>query len=246
MDVERPSRRTILALLVVGAVSLLVDFVFGEVGVLRTDGGESPTGATVSLPSHHAGGDVSVEEAIGDRRSRREYGDRPLELQELAQLCWAAQGMTDRASGHRAAPSAGALYPLELYVVVGTPGVADLDSGVYRYRPGNHDLVRERTGDLQSRLRDAAVEQDHVGAAAVDLVVTAVDERTTGKYGERGSARYVPMEAGHAGENVYLQAESLGLATVAVGAFADDRVREIVGAPGNQRPLYVFPVGARA
>jgi len=246
MEVERPSRRTVLALLVVAAVSLLLDLVFGDVGVLRTDGGESPAAATVSLPDPRDEGDVSVEGAIADRRSRREYGDRALELQELAQLCWAAQGVTDRVSGHRAAPSAGALYPLELYVVVGTPGVVDLDPGVYRYRPANHDLTRERTGDRQSRLQDAAVDQDHVGAAAVDLVVTAVDERTTGKYGERGSARYVPMEAGHAGENVYLQAESLGLATVAVGAFADGRVREIVGAPANQRPLYIFPVGARA
>ena len=82
--------------------------------------------------------------------------------------------------------------------------------------------------------------------AALDVVVTAVDERTTGKYGERGERRYVPMEAGHAGENLYLQAESLGLATVSIGAFDDGRVRDLVGAPENHRPLYVFPVGKRA
>jgi SagB-type dehydrogenase family enzyme len=245
MPIERSSKRALLALLAVALVSLLLDLAFGAFRIVRPDGGDAAADASVSLPTPRDEGDVSVEEAVANRRSRREYGDRPLELRELAQLCWATQGETDR-RGHRAAPSAGALYPLELYVVVGTPGVDDLDPGVYRYRPANHDLTRERTGDLQSQLRDAAVDQDHVGAAAVDVVLTAVDERTTGKYGERGSARYVPMEAGHAGENLYLQAESLGLSTVAVGAFNDGRVREIVGAPATHRPLYVFPVGARA
>jgi SagB-type dehydrogenase family enzyme len=243
MASQRASKRALLALFAVALVSLLLDLAFGAFRSVRPDGGGSAA-APVSLPTPRAESDVSVEEAIADRRSRREYGDNPLELRELGQLCWAAQGETDR-RGHRAAPSAGALYPLELYVVVGTPGVVDLDPGVYRYRPASHDLTRERSGDLQSELRDAAVDQDHVGAAAVDVVVTAVDERTTGKYGERGSARYVPMEAGHAGENLYLQAESLGLSTVAVGAFDDGRVRDIVGAPGTHRPLYVFPVGAR-
>lgn len=245
MDLERPSKRTILTLAAVALLSLLLDVAFGAFRVVRTDGGETPAATSVSLPTPRGKSDVSIEEAIANRRSRREYGDRPLELRTLAQVCWAAQGVSERTTGHRAAPSAGALYPLELYVVVGTPGVADLDPGVYHYRPEKHALTRERTGDVQSQLEDAAVDQDHVGAAAVDLVVTAVDERTTGKYGKRGRTRYVPMEAGHVGENVYLQAESLGLSTVAIGAFDDDRVREIVGASATERPLYIFPVGER-
>ena len=154
--------------------------------------------------------------------------------------------MTAPASGFRAAPSAGARYPLEVYVVAGTPGVEGLASGVYHYRPDRHDLTRERTGDRRAALRAAAVDQEAVEAAPVDVVLCGVDERTTGRYGERGRLRYVPMEAGHAGENLYLQAESLGLSTVSIGAFRDERVREILGVGERQRPLYIFPVGPRA
>jgi SagB-type dehydrogenase family enzyme len=246
MDVERPSRRTVLTLVAVAVLSVLLDLALGAVRIVRTDGGRGwGTTESVPLPAPSDDGDLPVEAAIADRRSRREYADRALDRRELGQLLWAAQGVTERSSGFRAAPSAGALYPLELYVVVGTPGVSDLDGGVYRYRPGPHDLVPGESGDVQPELRAAAVDQAFVGAAAIDVVVCAVDERTTGKYGERGRRRYVPMEAGHAGQNLYLQAESLGLATVSVGAFDDDRVRELVGAPADRRPLYVFPVGGR-
>lgn len=154
--------------------------------------------------------------------------------------------MTDRPSGFRATPSAGALYPLEVYVVVGSPGVEGLESGVYRYRPDGHDLATVGTDDVQSDLRRAAVGQAAVGEAAIDVVLCAIDERTTQRYGDRGARRYVPMEAGHAGQNLSLQAEALGLSTVAIGAFDDDRVRSVVDAPGDRRPLYVFPVGGRA
>jgi SagB-type dehydrogenase family enzyme len=237
----------VLTLLGVAGLSVLLDLAFGAFRIVRTDGGDGwAADETVSLPTPRGQSDVSVEAAIADRRSRRTYADRPLTRRELGQLLWATQGVTDRASGYRAAPSAGALFPLEVYVAVGAAGVEDLESGVYRYRPQRHDLGRGDTGDVRSELRAAAVDQAFVEAAAVDIVVCAVDERTTPKYGERGRRRYVPMEAGHAGENLYLQAEALGLATVSVGAFADDRVRDILGAPANQRPLYIFPVGGRA
>lgn len=246
MTIEQHFRRTILTLLVVTGLSLLLGLVFGAFRIIRTDGGKGwETAEAVPLPPPSGESDVSVEEAIANRRSRREYGEGPLSRRDLGQLLWAAQGMTTRTGDGRAAPSAGALYPLEVYVVVGTPGVEDLESGVYRYRPENHELVRGKTDSVQSELRAAAVDQEHVEEAAIDIVVCAVDERTTQKYGERGSERYVPMEAGHAGENLYLQAESLELSTVAIGAFSDDRVREIVDAPANQRPLYIFPVGER-
>ena len=247
MALERPSRRTILTLLVVAGLSLALDLVFGAFRFVRTDdGAEWSVEESVTLPRPRERSDVSVEEAIAGRRSRRAYSDRALDRGELGQLLWATQGVTNRDKGFRAAPSAGALYPLEVYVVVGSPGVEGLESGVYRYRPGRHELDRGRTGNVQSELRAGAVDQEFVEEAAVDIVVCAVDERTTRKYGERGRQRYVPMEAGHAGENLSLQAEALGLATVSVGAFRDDRVRDIVEAPADQRPLYIFPVGGRA
>jgi len=247
MTPSRPSKRTVLTLLAVGVSSLLMDLAFGAVRVVRTDDeDEWGVESTVPLPAPQQDGDVAVEAAIADRRSRREYGAGPLERSELGQLLWAAQGVTAQPSGFRAAPSAGALYPLEVYVVVGEQGVEGLESGVYRYRPGAHELERGATGDRQERLRSAALDQEFVEEAAIDLVVCAVDERTTGKYGERGRRRYVPMEAGHAAENVYLQAEALGLSTVSVGAFRDQQVRDVVDAPADQRPLYILPVGRRA
>jgi SagB-type dehydrogenase family enzyme len=247
MRLETPSRRTTLTVVAVVILSALINVATGAVRFVRTDGGSAwQSSETVPLPTPSRTGDVPVEAALATRRSRRDYADRALTRRELGQLLWAAQGVTDRVSGHRAAPSAGALYPLEVYAVVGTPGVEGLDPGVYRYRPGRHELSLGRTGDVQTQLRAAAVDQAFVERAAVDIVVCAVDERTTAKYGGRGERRYVPMEAGHAGQNLYLQAEALGLATVAVGAFNDERVRSLVGAPAGQRPLYVFPVGGRA
>jgi SagB-type dehydrogenase family enzyme len=242
----RPSRRAIVTLVVATVLSVILNAAFRPFRLDRPGDESRWQGAeSVPLPSPSRDGDLSVERAIENRRSRRAYGRRPLERRELGQLLWAAQGVTDRGSGFRAAPSAGALYPLELYVVVGTSGVEGLESGVYRYRPDGHELIPGPSESVQPQLRAAALDQEAVGEAAIDIVMCAVDERTTRKYGERGERRYVPMEAGHAGENVYLQAESLGLSTVAIGAFRDADVAEIIGAPTNQRPLYVFPIGER-
>lgn len=244
----RPTRRTLARLLVLAVLSAVVGVALGPLGVVRRDGGTwSFAGPdAIGLPAPREESAVSVEAAIADRRSRRNYGGGPLSKADLGQVLWAAQGVTARLEGYRTAPSAGALYPLELYVVVGSPGVEDLESGIYRYRPGNHALTRERSGDVQSALQEAAIDQESVGEAAVDVVVFGVDERTTGKYGERGERRYVPMETGHAGENVYLQAESLGLATVCVGAFGDGAVSDLLDAPDDWRPLAIYPIGQRA
>ncbi|MFT4892055.1 MAG: SagB-type dehydrogenase family enzyme [Halobacteriales archaeon] len=212
--------------------------------------GPIPKDESVPLPRPDtAAGDKRVADAIANRRSRREYGTEPLTAAELGQLLWAAQGITERhqtAVDFRAAPSAGATYPLELFVVIGDPGVDDLDPGIYHYDLHEHRLERIESGTVQPELERVALDQEWVGTAALDIVITAVDERTTQRYGRRGRQRYVPMEAGHVGENIYLQAESLGLSTVAIGAFRDTPLRNLLGVPDSHRPLYIYPVGQRA
>lgn len=169
----------------------------------------------------------------------REYSRRALTLAEVSQLLWAAQGMTHR-SGLRTAPSAGALYPLEVYLIAAK--VVGLSPAVYRYDPRAHVLSMVMEGDQRIPLSSAALGQTFVQEAAIALVFCAVYRRTTAKYGQRG-LRYVQMEVGHAGQNVYLQAVSLQLGTVAVGAFHDERVREVIGAASDEEPLCIMPIG---
>jgi len=196
----------------------------------------------VFLPLPRLKGEVSLEEAIASRRSIRDYLDKPLSLEQLAQLLWAAQGITDVTRSFRAAPSAGATYPLELYVVVGEGGVTGLEAGVYHYDPRAHVLVLVKKGDVREDLARACLNQPWVREAPVSIVIVAVYSRTTARYGDRG-VRYVHIEVGHVGQNIYLQATALGLGTVAVGAFYDEEVRKIVGAKDAEHPLYVMPVG---
>lgn len=198
-------------------------------------------GDRLKLPEPRYASNTSVEAALVQRRSVRAYSGENLTIEELSQLLWAAQGITEPWGG-RTAPSAGALYPLELYVVVGN--VTDLDAGVYQYRPANHELEKTRDGDVRAALAGAALNQGFIGDAAIDLVIFGVFNRTTVKYRERG-IRYVYMEAGHAAQNVYLQAESLDLGTVTIGAFDDPAVQQIVGMQEQGRPLYIMPVGRK-
>lgn len=195
----------------------------------------------IRLPEPDTEGTVSVEEAVAGRRSVRDFSSRALSLEDVSQLVWAAQGVTGE-SGKRAAPSAGALYPVELYVVAGR--VEGLEPGAYRYRPWRHELERVGTGDLRARLARAALNQRWVEEAPAVLVIAAVYERTSAKYGGR-ARRYVHMEVGAVAENVYLQAEARGLGTVLVGAFHDDRVADVLGLPDDHRPLGLMPVGHR-
>jgi SagB-type dehydrogenase family enzyme len=195
----------------------------------------------IKLPPPVKKSEISVEEAIESRRSRREYSDVSLSLKEISQLCWAAQGITDVKTGFRAAPSAGALYPLEIFIVIFS---AELEKGVYHYLPQEHALKLVKNGDFRESLSRAALGQSAVKNAAMNFVITAVYERTARKYGQRAE-RYVHMEAGHVAQNIYLQAESLGLATVSIGAFYDSEVREVISAPEDHVPLYIMPVGKR-
>ena len=195
----------------------------------------------MKLPEPRYDSNVSLEETLLKRRSVRDYTDEPLTLHEVSQLLWAAQGITDPA-GLRTAPSAGALYPLEVYVVVGS--VQSLSPGVYRYEPDGHQLVKTVDDDKRAGLAAAALEQGCVKEGAINIVFTAVYERTTQKYGERG-IRYVHMEVGHAAQNVYLQAVAFNLGTVVIGAFHDDQVMEILSLPQQEQPLYIMPVGRK-
>lgn len=173
--------------------------------------------------------------ALAERRSLREYGSRPLTLQEVSQLLWAAQGITNEA-GFRTAPSAGAKYPLEILL-------ATID-GVSRYDPREHRLGSVFTGDVREDLAAAAVQQSWIATAPIVFVITAIVARTAGRYGDRAE-RYVLLESGHAAQNLLLQAVALGLGGVTVGAFYDDQVSKIMRLPAGERPLYIIPVGER-
>ena len=201
----------------------------------------SPAGdsRSMALPEPAYDSDTSVEKALLERRSIRDYRREALTLKQVGQLLWSAQGVTST-GGMRTAPSAGALYPLEVYAVIGN--VEGVAPGVYKYRPDAHELVKVLDGDWRKALSQAALNQECVSQGAIDIVITAVYERTTGKYGERG-IRYVHMEAGHAAQNIYLQAFSLELGTVTIGAFDDDGVKRVLRLPDNEEPLYIMPVG---
>ena len=197
--------------------------------------------ARITLPEPRYDSDVSLEETLLKRRSVRDYSDEALTLQEVSQLLWAAQGITDP-SGKRTAPSAGALYPLEVYVVVGD--IEDIAKGVYKYQPQENELIKILDGDQREALTKAALDQQSVAQGAIDIVITAIYKRITDKYGDRG-IRYVHMEAGHAAQNVYLQVVALNLGTVSIGAFYDDQVKEVLNLPEDREPLYIMPVGRK-
>lgn len=193
----------------------------------------------VQLPKPHFDSGTSVERALLDRRSVREYRDEPLTLAEIGQLLWAAQGVT-APGGLRTAPSAGALYPLELYLVAGN--VRDLPPGIYHYRPQPHTLAPVLAGDRRAELSAAALQQSAIKEAPVSLVFSAVVARTIGKYGKRG-VRYVYMDHGHAAQNVSLQAVALDLGTVVIGAFDDDALGRVMSLSSEEEPLSIMPVG---
>jgi SagB-type dehydrogenase family enzyme len=198
-------------------------------------------GELIDLPDPRFESEVSLEEAILRRRSTREFSNKPVTIEEVSQLLWAAQGITSE-RGYRTAPSAGALYPLEVYVVVGY--VDDLSLGVYWYRPSEHALVKVTGGDVVRGLTEAALMQQSVSEAAVNLVITAVYSGTTQKYGDRG-VRYIHLEAGHAAQNICLQATALDLGAVTVGSFSDEGVKWTLKLPEEEQPLYIIPVGRK-
>ncbi len=188
----------------------------------------------IQLSKPKLDGEISVEKAISKRRSIRSYARRELTLEQISQLLWAAQGITDKFRGFRTAPSAGALYPLEIYI-------ANKD-GLFHYIPQGHRLKKISSEDVRRGLSQAALGQPWVAEAAIDIIICAVYERATSRYGQRG-IRYTDIEVGHAAENIHLQAVALGLSSVPIGAFRDEAVSKILSLPEDERPLYIIPVG---
>ncbi|MFC2049761.1 SagB/ThcOx family dehydrogenase [Chloroflexota bacterium] len=197
--------------------------------------------APIKLPSPNPQGKISVEAAISKRRSARRFRAQPLSLAQLSQLLWSAQGITG-SGGRRAVPSAGATYPLEIFVVIGAHGMGILAAGIYHYQVDTHSLSLHLSGDLRQKLADAALGQSFIANCPVVIVVCALHPRTAYRYGRRGE-RYVHMEVGHVGQNVSLQAVALGLATVMIGAFEDEEVRKALKIEEQIKPLYIIPVG---
>lgn len=194
----------------------------------------------INLPQIKLYSEISLEEALSKRRSVRSYIDRALSLEELSQLLWAANGVTEPRRGFRTAPSAGALYPIDVYVVVSK--VTGVEKGVYRYLPKEHKLEVIKLGDLSSKLYEAALWQNPVKEAGVVFALVAFYDRITWKYGQRG-IKYAHIECGHICQNILLQATSLGLGAVPIGAFIDEKVSIVLGLPSGGEPIYLVPVG---
>ena len=215
------------------AVMIILGIFFGP------SGGQGAEAIKLPPPAHK--GAVSVEEALARRRTVRRFASRSLDLNQVSQLLWGADGVSDP-RGLRTAPSAGATYPLDLYLVVGERGVATLTAGVYHYRPLEHVLKLVTPGELRPAVAHASLSQSWMAEAPVMVVITAEYRRCTARYGERG-IRYTHMEVGHVGENLFLQAEALGMGAGIVGAFDDRAIASILKTPAQHEPLLIMPVG---
>ena len=190
----------------------------------------------VQLPQPRQKGELSFEESILKRRSQRTFLEKELTLEQISQLLWAAQGITGKREDTdlRAAPSPGALYPMELYVLT--------RDGLFHYVPKGHYLEAIGKEDLRAALSNVALRQEVIKFAPMTIVISAVFPRVTVKYGERGKM-YTHMEAGHIAQNVHLQAVSLGLGSVSMGAFEAEKVKGLLSLPDDQEPIYMIPVG---
>lgn len=189
---------------------------------------------SIELPKPRSQGSISLEQAIGNRESVRSFTKQPLSLEQIGQLLWSGQGLRD-ALGKRTVPSAGALYPLELYLVI--------EEGVYYYVPEGHRMEPHVESDMRSSLSSAALGQECISQAPITFILTAVFSRMETKYGKERSPQYIYLEAGHAAQNILLQATALGLHGVPVGAFYEEQVTKILQLQRDHYPLYLIPLG---
>jgi SagB-type dehydrogenase family enzyme len=192
----------------------------------------------LSAPSYTS--TITIEEALHKRRSIRDYSDEPLSISDISQILWAAQGITEESYGLRTAPSAGALYPLEIYIAISN--IKDLAPGFYKYKPQSHTLKKISGGDKRLDISNSALQQDAIENSSAIIIISAVYERTAAKYGSRAE-RYIHIEVGSVGQNIYLQSVSLGLGTVMIGAFKDEALKKVLALPKNENPYAIMPLG---
>ncbi|KON28024.1 hypothetical protein AC481_02965 [miscellaneous Crenarchaeota group archaeon SMTZ-80] len=236
--------------------------IFGVVGWLSGDffglvpkNGKKSEEKNVMIPSRNSyalpipmfDSNVSIEEVMAWRRSIREYEDDPILIEHLSKILWASHGINELNFEFRTTPSAGATYPLEIYVVISEYGTLIesskyLDPGSYKYDTKTHSIELKKKGRLDKELAKASLNQEWVQKAPINIVICSMFKRTERIYGDRGK-RYVYIESGHAGQNIYLIAAALNLGTVAIGAFYDDEVKNVIGADENEEPLYIMPIG---
>lgn len=216
----------------------------GEKEIRENAGNSSVTKASVGsrpmkediimLPEPVTKGNISLEETLMRRKSVRQFQNRKLNPEQVSQLMWSAQGINRKGTQFKTCPSAGATYPLTAYGVT--------EEGIFRYIPEGHKLIKIMDGDHREALSRACLGQKCVLEAPLSIIFTAVYENTTGRYGDRG-IMYVHMEAGHAAQNIHLQAVALGLGSVPVGAFSDEDVSKIIRCKNQEIPIYIIPVG---
>lgn len=195
-------------------------------------GGFSMT--TVKLPQPQTNSTFPLDQALKARRSVRDFQAKELTSEQISTLLWAADGITDTATGFRSAPSAGALYPIDIYVIK--------HDGIWLYTPNKNTLKLVKSGDFRPQLADAALGQNAITSASTDVVLVAQLDRIKPKYAER-SLQYCYLEAGHIAQNLALQAVALDLATVPIGAFNDSQVNKILELGNEQNTLYIIPIG---
>jgi SagB-type dehydrogenase family enzyme len=217
------------------ATILILSYVF----IAYTTGAAMGKKDVIPLPQPDTIGAMTLEQTLLQRRSIRNFKDATLSLKQISQLLWSVQGITD-IRGYRTAPSAGALYPIEVYVIAGK--VNELSPGIYKYLPEKHEIKIIKTGDFRNDLYAAALNQSPILQAPTTILFSGIFKRITGKYGKRG-IQYAFIEAGHAGQNLLLESISLGLGTVPIGAFDDADVSRILGFNEDETPMYLFPVG---
>ena len=193
----------------------------------------------IKLPEPKFKSSISIEEAINKRRSIRKFDDSPLEINEISQLLWAAQGI-NTSDGRRTVPSAGATYPLEIYLA--SRKINGLDKGLYKYNPQSHSLIPIKYGDISSDIANSTLQKNIIYSATAIFIITADFERTTSVYGSRGNI-YVYFEVGHAAQNLSLQAVGLKIGSVMIGAFDEKELKRLLGLPINETPLYIIPCG---
>lgn len=201
-----------------------------------------PDAEIVELPTPNYQG-LTLEETLAKRRSVRHYSPKALSRLQLSQLLFAAQGVTQKMSRQllRTAPSAGAFYPIETYILVNN--VEGVEQGIYHYAVRQHALEMLKAGDFKRKIARAGLYQEMTGKANITLILTAIFDRARHKFGDRGF-RYVYLEAGHISQNIYLQAVSLGLGSVCIGGFFDQEVNQLIGVDGRQESvIYLHAVG---